>query len=254
VNCEFCGSTVLPGAKLCAACRSALKRARAEPSSVLQPLAKRAASTLTQKRKSRKAKAAGGDKAAAVIPPALDARRGVTPAVVGALAVVLCIIGYVVLQHGDHGALSAAPDAANAPAVSAAPATASPSASAPEGLTPLPPITLPPTVVPAAAEAEPVARPPGRAKRVARKAPVVPPMMPLPIEIAAPAAQPLPAPVAAAKPPPPDRRARVKNAFAQCASDDVLQQAFCEQRARIDLCEGLWGTAPQCPAQRDYGG
>ena len=225
---------------------------------MLQPLASRAAGTLTlQKRKSRKAKAATDDKSVAVIPPALDARRGMTPAVVGVIAVVLCIIGYVILQHGDHGALSAAPDVANAPDVSAAPAVDAPAAPAgiPAGLlSPLPPITLPPAVVPATAESEPVAHPPGKTKRAARKAPVVPPMMALPIEIAAPAAQPLPAPAIAVKAPPPDRRTRVKNAFAQCTSDDVLQQAFCEQRARIDLCEGLWGNVPQCPAQRDYGG
>jgi hypothetical protein len=34
---------------------------------------------------------------------------------------------------------------------------------------------------------------------------------------------------------------------------DVLEKAFCEQRARVDLCDGLWGSVPQCPPQRDYG-
>jgi hypothetical protein len=45
----------------------------------------------------------------------------------------------------------------------------------------------------------------------------------------------------------------LRNAFTQCPKDDVLKRAFCEQGARIALCDGLWGSVPQCPAQRDYG-
>lgn len=124
MNCEFCGTTVLPGAKLCAACRSALKRARNDPASVLQPLVKRASDTL-QRRRQRKA-AAQGDKAAAVIPPPVGARRSATPAVVGAIAAALCVIGYMILQHRDDGARADPPVTLVAPVAAGAAASVAP--------------------------------------------------------------------------------------------------------------------------------
>lgn len=251
---------MLPGAKLCAACRSALKRARADPSSVLQPLVGRAGGTSPQ-RKSRKARRTdNGDgvtdgKAAIVIPPPVDSRRGVTPAIVGAIAAAICIIGYVILQHGDDGARAdPSADAAVSTAVSTAvptPATtpAAPAAAGVPGLAALPTIA-----VPVATELATLPHGAVKPKKAARRAPNVPAMTTLPIEVAAPAAQQLPSPVAiVTAAPPPDKRTRVRIAFAKCAVDNLLQQAFCEQRARNELCEGLWGTVPQCPAQRDYG-
>jgi hypothetical protein len=236
VNCEFCGSTVLPGAKLCSACRSALKRARNDPLSVLQPLGKRGMDAAQRS-------AADKEGASADVAEATRAtkRRGVTPALVGALAVATCIVGYVMLQHRDDGARADPPSedvvhstAATAPAV--------------HELAPLAPL-----VSPRAPEIEPV---PQSAKRHAKpREAMLPTIAPLPVEVTAPLAQPLPAPVAMVKPPaaPPDRRTQLRNAFARCASPDALQQAFCEQRARIDLCDGLMGSVPQCPAAREYG-
>jgi hypothetical protein len=250
VNCEFCGTTVLPGAKLCAACRSALKRARNDPASVLQPLVKRASDTL-QRRRQRKA-AAQGDKApaaAAVIPPPVGAHRGVTPAVVAAIAAALCVIGYVILQHRDDGARADSPMTLAAPAAAAAAASAVPDA----GPGPRPSrAPLSPIVSPAAPEIAAGPQPANKAKRARPKE--LPALLPLPLEAPAVIAQPLPAPRVAVKSAPPDRRTQLRSAFDHCASTDVLGQAFCEQRARIELCDGLWGTVPQCPAQRDYGG
>ncbi|MEP7064039.1 MAG: hypothetical protein ABI881_16745 [Betaproteobacteria bacterium] len=236
MNCEFCGSTVLPGAKLCSACRSALKRARNDPLSVLQPLGKRNRDA-AQHGAADEANASAGD--AGVTP--VTKRRGITPALVAALAVAICIIGYVALQHRDDGARADPPsDAVVQSSASTAPAV--------HELSPLAPL-----VSPRAPQMEPV---PQAAKRHAKpREPLVPTMAPLPVEVAAPLAQPLPAPVAMVKPPaaPPDRRTQLRNAFAQCASTDALQQAFCEQRARIDFCDGLAGSVPQCPTAREYG-
>lgn len=245
MNCEFCGTTVLPGAKLCAACRSALKRARNDPASVLQPLVKRASDTL-QRRRQRKA-AAQGDKAAAVIPPPVGARRSVTPAVVGAIAAALCVIGYVILQHRDDGARADPPVTLAAPVAAGAAASAAPDGGPEPSLAPLSPI-----VSPAAPEIEAVPHPANKVKRARPKE--LPALLPLPLEAPAVIAQPLPAPRVTVKAATPDRRTQLRNAFDHCASTDVLGQAFCEQRARIELCDGLWGTVPQCPAQRDYGG
>ena len=243
VNCEFCGSTVLPGAKLCAACRSALKRARNEPSSVLQPLVKRASDTL-QRRKSRKSGDAGDARAAAVIPPAVDGRRSAAPAYIGAIAVAICVIGYVILQHRDDGARADPAQASvSEPAASAA------ASKAPLDLAPLAILALP-----AIEDIDPAPRAPVSA---ARKHPKINPAIiaPLPMEVTAPVAQPIAPPVAIAATPaaPPDRRTQLRNRFAGCASTEVLAQAYCEQRARIELCDGLWGSVPQCPPQRDYG-
>ncbi len=239
LKCEFCGSTVLPGAKLCSACRSALKRARHEPSSVLQPLVKRASDTL-QRRRSRKDRDADADaKSAAMIPPPVDTRRGRTPAFVGALAVAVCIVGYVILQHRDDGA-RADP---SLPAITQPAGVAAGVEHAPPPIAPLAE-PVPPVIDPIPEIPKP------RHFRVKAPPPVI---SPLPLH-PAPAVQPVAPPVAVLPAPqPPDRKTKLRNAFNACASTDVLAQAFCEQRARNELCDGLWGAVPQCPPQRDYG-
>lgn len=36
-------------------------------------------------------------------------------------------------------------------------------------------------------------------------------------------------------------------ALARCEREDVLVAFVCRERARLQYCEGHWGTAPQCP-------
>ena len=179
-----------------------------------------------------------------MIPPALDGRRSAAPAYIGAIAVAICVIGYVILQHRDDGArANPAQASVSEPAASAA------ASKAPLDLAPLAILALP-----AIEDIDPAPRAPVSA---ARKHPKINPAIiaPLPMEVTAPVAQPIAPPVAiAATPPaPPDRRTQLRNRFAGCASTEVLAQAYCEQRARIELCDGLWGSVPQCPPQRDYG-
>jgi hypothetical protein len=244
VNCEFCGTPVLTGAKLCKACRSALKRARNEPTSVLSPLVKRATDSIERRKARKSAKARDGDKSAIVIPPPVGRRRSATPALVGTLLAAVCITGYAILQVSEHApppehamqnpdATQGVPLPATAPAVPAA----------------LAPIVLPPE-----AEPEPAPHLAPRAHGAARRLVVAPDSVPVPIAAPAPIIQQAPPPELPKVQSPPDRRAQLRSAFAQCTSTDVLAKAFCEQRARIDLCDGLWGSVPQCPAQRDYGG
>jgi hypothetical protein len=257
VNCEFCGSIVLPGAKLCGACRSALKRARNDPQSILEPLARRASDTL-QRRKSRRSPADGDDHAAMIPAPVrTTARRSATPAIAGVFAVVACIIGYALLQHLDGGAradpaVQAAEPvvAASAPSATMQPANPEPGATAESTADP----AIAPIVQPAGIEPESVPHPAAKPKRIRAKdaQPVVPPPVveSQPVTLSTP--PPASAPVVKAPAAPPDRRALLRTAIGKC-DGETLEKAFCEQRARLDLCDGLWGTVPQCPAQRDYG-
>jgi hypothetical protein len=249
VNCEFCGTPVLGGTKLCTACRSALKRARNEPSSVLSPLMRRASDTIERRRARKAAKAGTDGKAAAVIPPPVARRRSATPALVGVVLAAVCITGYAILQVSEHAV--PLPEPASDTATTAQPAgDAMPAATPPAAAEPAP---MAPIVLPAEVEVEPLPHPAAKPHASARK-PVIAPET-VPARIAAPAAilQPVAPPVAPAAPQPADRRTQLRERFAQCTMSDVLEKAFCEQRARVDLCDGLWGSVPQCPPQRDYG-
>lgn len=244
VNCEFCGTPVLTGAKLCKACRSALKRARNEPTSVLSPLVKRATDTIERRKARKSAKAGNGDKSAIVIPPPVGRRRSATPALVGTLLAAVCITGYAILQVSEH----APPPEHAIPGPESSPVAQSPATP------PAVPAALAPIVLPPEAEPEPAPHLAPRAHGAVRRLVVAPDSVPTPIAAPAPIIQQAPPPALPKVQSPPDRRAQLRNAFAQCTQDDVLAKAYCEQRARIDLCDGLWGSVPQCPAPRDYGG
>lgn len=244
VNCEFCGTPVLTGAKLCKACRSALKRARNEPTSVLSPLVKRASDTIERRKARKSAKARDADKSAIVIPPPVGRRRSATPALVGTLLAAVCITGYAILQVSEH-----APPPEHVTESPDVPANGAARGASPQVPAPLAPIVLPPE-----AEPEPVPHVAPRTHGPVRKLVVAPDSVPAPIAAPAPIVQQAPPPVLPRIQSPPDRRGQLRNAFAQCTSDDVLAKAYCEQKARIEFCDGLWGSVPQCPAQRDYGG
>jgi len=62
----------------------------------------------------------------------------------------------------------------------------------------------------------------------------------------APRAPPSPA-VAPRAAPPPDRWQRMRDALAQCEREGGFSGFLCDQRTRIDACEGHWGRVPQCP-------
>jgi hypothetical protein len=255
VNCEFCGSPSLHGAKLCAACRSALKRARHDPVSVLDALQK---SKSAMRRRSRQKEAIAALPPAGTPPPR---RRGPAPAVVGGIAAILCLLIYGLLQHLDGSARAGLPAqaGANAPvevAPQSNPAMATPMTNPePSGTDGSePPATEPPQSMPDSVEPLPVEPPRAVVPRPRRKAPPAPAAPP--VVVIAPTI-PEPAPVAPPPPPrpapPPSRETLLATAFAACTSPDALEKAICQQRARVDLCEGYWGLVPQCPARRESG-
>ncbi|HEX9301944.1 MAG TPA: hypothetical protein VF959_06295 [Casimicrobiaceae bacterium] len=43
---------------------------------------------------------------------------------------------------------------------------------------------------------------------------------------------------------------QLNDALARCVGQDLIQRAVCEQRARLQHCEGYWGQVPQCPGGR----
>jgi hypothetical protein len=240
LNCEFCGTPVLTGAKLCAACRSALKRARNEPSSVLLPLMRRASDTIERRRARKAAKAGADGKAAVVIPPPMPRRRSATPALVGVMLAAVCITGYAILQVSEH--------AAPPPPEQTEPAVAAPAAETTAAPAPLAPIVLPAEV-----DVGPAPHAAPKPHASVRRPVIAPETVPTRIAAPAPILALVAPPVAPKASQPPDRRTQLRDRFAQCTMSDVLEKAFCEQRARVDLCDGLWGSVPQCPPQRDYG-
>lgn len=56
------------------------------------------------------------------------------------------------------------------------------------------------------------------------------------------------APVMVAAAPPPDRWQTVSEALARCAEEGGLGGFICDQRVRLNACDGYWGRVAQCPA------
>ncbi|MEO8848371.1 MAG: hypothetical protein ABI440_07055 [Casimicrobiaceae bacterium] len=219
-----------------------MKRARNDPSSVLQPLAKRASDTLQMRGGRTSRKNSTDAQAAAVILPPAKTSRSAMRAVIAVLALGLGVIGYLYVQHRAEDS-----HVVVAPAMTVPPVVATPLPM--PALAPLP--ALANTLAPAI---QLVPELPAKPRRRGVKAPVPVVIAPLPQVIAPPVQEvPLPKANIVAVQQPPDRRLQLRQRFAGCANTDVLAKAYCEQRARLELCDGLWGAVPQCPPQRDYG-
>ena len=70
--------------------------------------------------------------------------------------------------------------------------------------------------------------------------PRVEPPAPMPVVVAA-------APPRTAETPRRDRWERMDAALRSCRAEEFLSRVICEQKVRLDYCEGLWGQAAQCP-------
>jgi hypothetical protein len=46
----------------------------------------------------------------------------------------------------------------------------------------------------------------------------------------------------------PDRWAQLSSALSRCERENLIAGLVCKERARLQYCEGEWGTLPQCPA------
>ncbi len=247
MSCTICGRSVLPGAKLCVQCRKALKRARQETVSQLEPMPRRTKANSADK----------GDR--------FDVRGGLVrgarawpyrmriPASLVALGIVVVTTGYF-FSH-LRGAVADQPEA-EGPGSSQKTLTGG--AYVPLPVTPLPSREAPPAeltvqaVGPDAVPAPTIAAKPA----VPRPAKAARPRDPaVAAEPPTTRFEPPPPPVASAPPQPdmtpkpvvPDRWQLLSEAIARCAGEGFLGGVICEQRARWQYCEGSWGKVAQCP-------
>jgi len=251
VRCAICARPARRGATLCPQCKAAVKRARQEPSVHSEFLPHPSAAA-----RARPSETNGKT--------ALSGRRpGTRPALGGwgtyatliAFGVVVCLTGYLALGEVD--------DAANlGHALNTVPAIGA-SSSAAKSRPPLPSlavddVTQAENAHPAdASEAQPSALP------VAEKRPTPKPVqqnLPLPgfdpsYVIVEPTAPPVAREVAAVppvvempEPVVPDRWQLLASAMSRCERENPIGGFLCKERARLQYCEGHWGSAPQCPA------
>ena len=244
-GCNICHGPRLPGARLCAPCKAALKRARLETVSDLIPRPSRAVAEAAEAARREK-------KALAAAAPAAPPRRRpwLVPAAV-VLAAAVAAGGYLVLRLARSPAVPAVP-------VKVAPAAPGP---APTATRPVPvaarPMDLVPVAVPPATASVPSTavhpsaianknRPPQKRAVEAPpvdRFPVVASSTPEPVAAPAPVPEAIPP---AREAPPPDRWQVMADQIARCYNDGFFAGAVCEQRVRRQYCDGYWGQVAQC--------
>lgn len=267
-TCAICRQPSVPGERLCAPCKSALKRARdTTVSEAILPLRR------ARRRPSREA-------AVALETGAAAARSGPAGgswtrlAALGLVAVVAVVAAGTWLAHsrGVAGTVaprySVGPSDSNAETIKAAASTDARSSPLHGNVAPPSPATVP---VATRAPIDPLAMPASIAvPRVA----VAGPADPAPQASSAPpargaatdpglgafpAAVPAPSPVVVAQAPAPkpvpDRWQRLGDSLARCPANDVVARTVCQETLRLEQCEGYWGRVAPCPArpEREYG-
>lgn len=262
MKCLICGRAGLPGAKLCADCSSARKRAFA--ATVTQPLLAAAARggrpllrpsqsiAATARRSAERGLSSKPLDAAPPEPgPTRHLDRAFLAAAITGVALLAAFIGYHRLHErsGDVPQVSELP-----PAPARAPVAPSmvPAALAPKSVsqTSIPEQT--------STSSEPVAKP-EPSKRITRVKPPIPDAVPsgpdpAPQVIYATAPAVVPAPVVQA-PPPVDPMQQMRESLARCATGGLFDRIVCDQRVRREYCDGRWGTVSQCPSgvSNDHG-
>ena len=256
--CSICGQPAPRGARLCAPCHAALKRAGQRTVQDLPHYR-----DPVPRRKSRTRAGADGDDAGqsgarrARRGAGEGARRGVlATAAIAALAGV-AYLGQPQWRHDDDGApgdarpppgrdtaarsqdAAAALRPAAAVAVPAAPVSATPPV--PDA----PRSRAAPRLPGDAATPRPAPSPASRAEPAGELA-AYPSLDAFGVVAEATRAPPPPAPVVRPAPPP-DRWQRMSDALAQCEHEGGFAGFLCGQRTRIDACDGYWGRVPQCP-------
>ena len=273
MKCLICGRTCLPGAKLCADCSSARKRAFA--ATVTQPLleaasARRSGKPLLRPSQSVAATARRTAERALLAKPLVETPAGDVVAasqrmdrifLISAVVAILLVGAFIAYQRHatrapDLSQSNDQPPAATRTTVSEAPSMV-PAQMAPKsvGETQVPPVdvTVPIADVPVP-KADANKRGPSRSRaNTGEIAPPPPETAPPPPAIAA-------APVVAAPPapreaPPADPMQQMRDALSQCTGG-LFDRIVCDQRVRREYCDGRWGQVPQCPSgvPNDRGG
>ena len=268
MKCMICGGQTLPGAKLCLPCRAALRRARDDTISELMPLPRRLegfayqhAARIAGALPAMTAPAATPRVSAAEASAIAKVVRGLTPThfrrmAIGMFVAAAGLLAFIaVSQMQRENAQAAVYDAATATA-EARPAqarvspstllgaarTESTTASAPPVATDEMPIVV----------SQPVALPKDRPKAVKPKAAPRPSITVATVTVLEPPAPPviIAAPALAPSPsagPAPDRGSSLASSLARCGGD-FFARAGCEQRVRLQYCDGRWGQDALCPA------
>jgi hypothetical protein len=261
MSCQICGRRSASGAKLCVDCRAARKRAY--DATITQPLLAMAGAgtisrTLSRLRRSdnspeakarraaRKAKAGANAvppaTVSAVARPAEARSRSMLWTLLAIGVVLAAIAGWYLPTHTPDAPEVGAGSSAAPAAPDAEPARVTPSA--PPQATALPPL---PTI----AERELIpnshaAGKPATTKRgPAPKAVAPPPEPPAEVEIVR-VPPPEPAPPAPKPVPRADPWQQMNEAIGRCPAG-FLGRVVCEQKVRLQYCEGQWGKVPQCP-------
>jgi len=273
-KCAICRQPSVPGERLCAPCKSALKRARdTTVSEAILPT--RRARRRPERIDANVASPPAGDAPGAPMSTATRvgwARRAV--AGTAALAALAVIAGWLAHTGGPDrpisprhslGAAEASTETVTAAASPDVRAAASPAApvvanAAPVSIErapdrpPIDPRTLPASIAvpraPAAPAPEPVS--PAGNPRPGRGTATDPALGAFP---PAPPPQPVIVAQAPAPKPAPDRWQRLADALARCPANDVIARTVCQETLRLEQCEGYWGRVAPCPArpERDYG-
>ena len=253
MSCLICGRTTVPGAKLCADCRSARKRAFA--ATVTQPLlaAAGAGSDARRLRPSQSVAATArraAERALFVKPPRADPAkapsRRVDLMLLGAAIGTILLVGAFAahrLNVAKLGSTQASEPSAPRADESRAVAAAQP--------TPLADLTARAVAemqaaVPAGAQSA-TAEAPKRASARQRTPPAEVPLPPVEPVLTTQALAVAPAaPAVVREAPRPDPLQVMNENLAQCANGDLFDRIVCDQRVRRQFCDGQWGKVPQC--------
>lgn len=268
MTCKICGRPSAAGAKLCPDCRAARKRAY--DATITQPLMALAGAgtvsrTLSRLRRSdaspeararraaRKAEAAAAKVEAAVEAPA-KRKASARPLLWAWLTigvVIAAIAGWYIPNHPTATSdLGAGSSASPSPPGQGAALPGAETSAVKVAEPPPPSVGLPPLPTIVERELVPHSPAPGKpalSKRVVAAPKAAAPAPEVPPEIA-PVRVSTPAPVVAPPPPAPriDPWQQMGEAIGRCPSG-FLDRVMCEQRIRLQYCEGHWGQVAQCP-------
>lgn len=247
MTCSICGKATGPGALLCRPCKAALKRARhltvqdfpGTPATVTMP------GFLPSLPRSHAMPA----RAAAPREDAGDTRRRL---VLAAIAIALLAAAAYVGQRGmaadDPGARHAAAPAPVIPVPPTAVPPAAPTTAAPATVGADLPVAAPPPSHGLAVRSPPPAAARAPAKSRMASAPVPPTPPPPEVRSAAlEVAEPVPPLPVLPAPPPPDRWQTMADSLKRCENEGGFSGFICDQRVRLESCEGYWGRVAQCP-------
>lgn len=247
MTCSICGKATGPGALLCRPCKAALKRARhltvqdfpGTPATVTMPgfLPSLQRSHVMLPRATAPREDAG------------DSRRRLLLATISiALLAAAAYVGQRGMAADEPGADHAtAPPAGTAiPPPAASPAAFTTVAPATAGVKL--PVAAPPPSRALAMKSPPPAAARSPAKARTASAPVPPPAPPQEVRsAAAEVAEPVPPLPVLRAPPPPDRWQTMADALKRCANEGGFSGFICDQRVRLESCDGYWGRVAQCP-------